>query len=324
VNSRLYDSLVTGSAGFIGSHLSEALLERGDRVLGMDSFDPYYPKAQKRRNLRRSLANPRYHFLELPVERVRLSRYLRRGGGIYHLAAQPGVRGSWGSKFDHYVQNNVLATQALLEEAVRSGLRPKVVYASSSSIYGDQPPGPMREDANPNPISPYGMTKLSAEHLGRLYARAYALSFKSTRLFTVYGPRQRPDMAFNRMFSQIAKGRPIEVYGDGRQLRDFTYVGDIVDGIMSAGSTDSEETVFNLGGNSPVRLDEAIAHIRTISRLPVKIKRSPSPKGDPRTTWADNRRARRELQFRPRTSLREGLRRQWAWHSGEAGGDLLG
>jgi UDP-glucuronate 4-epimerase len=320
----LFDSLVTGSAGFIGSHLSEALLERGDRVLGVDSFDPYYPKAQKVRNLRRSRANPHYRFLPGPIERVRLARYLRKGGTIFHLAAQPGVRGSWGTKFDHYVQNNVLATQALLEEVVRSGVRAKVVYASSSSIYGDQPPGPMREEATPNPISPYGMTKLSAEHLGRLYARAYGLSFVSTRLFTVYGPRQRPDMAFHRMFRAIRAGRPIEVYGDGRQLRDFTYVGDIIDGIVSAGSTESEETVFNLGGSSPVRLDEAIAHIRTITRLPVRIRRLPSPKGDPRTTWADNRRARRELHFRPRTSLREGLRHQWAWHSGVQGGDVVG
>jgi len=320
----LFDSLVTGSAGFIGSHLSEALLDRGDRVLGIDSFDPYYSSVQKRRNLRRSLANPRYRFLRGPVQGLRLTRYLRRGAGIYHLAAQPGVRGSWGAKFDRYVQNNVLATQALLEEVVRSGLRPKVVYASSSSIYGDQPPGPMREDANPNPISPYGMTKLSAEHLGRIYRRAYGLSFVSTRLFTVYGPRQRPDMAFNRMFRAIQSGRPIEVYGDGRQLRDFTYVGDIVDGIVSAGSIDSEETVFNLGGNSPVRLDEAIAHMRTITGRPVKIRRLPPPKGDPRTTWADNRRARRELRFHPRTPLREGLRRQWVWHSGARGGDLVG
>ncbi|MCI4372832.1 MAG: GDP-mannose 4,6-dehydratase [Thermoplasmata archaeon] len=320
----MFDSLVTGSAGFIGSHLTEALLERGDRVLGVDSFDPYYSAAQKRRNLRRSLANPAFRFLRGPIQGVRLTRYLRKGAGIYHLAAQPGVRGSWGTKFEYYVQNNVLATQALLEEVVRSGVRSKVVYASSSSIYGDQPPGPMREDATPNPISPYGMTKLSAEHMGRLYARAYALNFVSTRLFTVYGPRQRPDMAFNRMFHAIRSKKAIEVYGDGRQLRDFTYVGDIVDGIVSAGATDTEETVFNLGGSSPVRLDEAIAHIRTISRLPVKIHRLPTPKGDPRTTWADNRRARRELHFRPRTSLREGLRRQWAWQSGEAGGDLVG
>lgn len=324
VKSGLYDSLVTGSAGFIGSHLSEALLERGDRVLGVDSFDPYYSTVLKRKNLRRPLANPHYRFLRGPVQGIRLARYLRKGGAIYHLAAQPGVRGSWGDKFDHYVRNNVLATQSLLEEVVRSGLRPRVVYASSSSIYGDQPPGPMREDANPNPISPYGMTKLSAEQLGRLYARAHGVSFYSTRLFTVYGPRQRPDMAFNRLFRAVRAGRPIEVYGDGRQLRDFTYVGDIVDGIVSAGTADSSETLFNLGGNSPVRLNEAIAHIRTISRLPVKIRRLPLPKGDPRATWADNRRARRELHFRPHTSLREGLRRQWAWHSGEEEGDLGG
>ncbi len=323
VKRQLYDSVVTGCAGFIGSHLTEALLERGDRVLGVDAFDPYYPASLKRKNLRRSLAHAHFRFQEIPVDRLRLGRTLRRGGVVFHLAAQPGVRGSWGEKFDHYVENNVLATQALLEEVVRSGTRPRVVYASSSSIYGDQPAGPMREDATPNPISPYGMTKLAAEHLGRLYARAYGLSFASTRLFTVYGPRQRPDMAFNRMIRSIRTGRPIEVFGDGRQLRDFTYVGDIVDGIVSAGATDSGETVFNLGGSAPVRLDEAIGHLRSISRQPVKLRRLPTPKGDPRATWADNRRARRELHFRPRTSLREGLRRQWEWQSGVAGGDRL-
>jgi UDP-glucuronate 4-epimerase len=319
----LYDSVVTGCAGFIGSHLSEALLERGDRVLGVDAFDPYYPAAMKQKNLRRSRADPRFHFLRIRVQDLRLRRYLRRGGTVYHLAAQPGVRGSWGTKFDHYVENNVLATQALLEEVVRCGARPRVVYASSSSIYGDQPAGPMREDATPNPISPYGMTKLSAEHLGRLYARAYGLRFVSTRLFTVYGPRQRPDMAFHRMFRAVRAGRPIDVYGDGRQLRDFTYVGDIVRGIMSAGATDSSASVFNLGGSDPVHLDEAIRTIRTVTGRPVRVRRLPLPKGDPRATWADTRRARTDLKFRPRTSLREGLRRQWAWHAGVPGGDRL-
>jgi UDP-glucuronate 4-epimerase len=323
VNSCLYDSLVTGSAGFVGSHLTELLLERGDRVLGVDSFDPYYPAEQKRRNLRRSLEHPKFKFVRGRIQDVRLARYLRKGAGIYHLAAQPGVRGSWGTKFHRYVENNVLATQALLEEVVRSGVRPRIVYASSSSVYGDQPTGPMTEDATPNPVSPYGMTKLSAEHMGRLYARAYGVSFVSTRLFTVYGPRQRPDMAFNKFFRAVRDGKPIEVYGDGRQLRDFTYVGDIISGIVSAGASDSRETVFNLGGSSPVRLDEAIGYIRTITGRPVKIRRAAVQTGDPRTTWADTRRARRELNFRPKTSLREGLRRQWAWQAGEVGGDLL-
>ncbi|MCI4365240.1 MAG: NAD-dependent epimerase/dehydratase family protein [Thermoplasmata archaeon] len=320
----MFDSLVTGSAGFVGSHLVEALLERGDRVLGVDSFDPYYSSAQKRRNLRRSLHNHRYRFVRGRIQGVNVARYVSKGAVIYHLAAQPGVRGSWGTKFDRYVQNNVLATQALLESAVRSGVRPKVVYASSSSIYGDQPTGPMPEEANPNPVSPYGMTKLAAEHLGRLYARAYGLPFVSTRLFTVYGPRQRPDMAFHRFFRAVRSGRPIEVFGDGRQLRDFTYVGDIVDGIVRAGASDSKHTVFNLGGNSPVPLTDAISYIREVTGRPVKITRRAPQTGDPRATWADNRRARSELKFRPRTPLLEGLRRQWAWQSGEAGGDLVG
>jgi nucleoside-diphosphate-sugar epimerase len=320
----LYDAVVTGAAGFVGSHLTERLLERGDRVLGVDSYDPYYSSRQKRQNLRRALEHPRFRFLPKPVQRVGVARHLGRGTVVYHLAAQPGVRGSWGAKFGHYVENNVLATQSLLEGMVRAGRKGRVVYASSSSIYGDQPPGPMPEDALPNPVSPYGMTKLSAEHLGRLYARAYGLSFVSTRLFTVYGPRQRPDMAFHRFFLAARARRAIDVYGDGRQLRDFTYVGDIVDGIVRAGETDSAEVVFNLGGNSPVRLDHAIGLIRSVTGLPVRIHRAGSQRGDPRATWADNRRARRVLRFRPRTPLREGLRRQWEWHQGRGGGDALG
>jgi nucleoside-diphosphate-sugar epimerase len=316
----LYDSIVTGSAGFIGSHLTEALLARGDRVLGIDSFDPYYPHRLKRENLETSLAQSRFRFVQADLVTSRLEKYIGRDTRIFHLAAQPGVRGSWGARFSRYVRNNIQATQAVLEAASRSGRRVRVVYASSSSIYGDQPEGAMREDALPNPVSPYGVTKLAGEHMGRVYAKASGLSVTSTRFFTVYGPRQRPDMAFNRFIAAVARDQPIEVYGDGHQLRDFTFVSDIVAGVVAAGSVDSPSPVYNLGGDSPVRLSEAVALIGKVSGRRVKIRRRPLPLGDPRATWANIRRARRELGFRPRVRLAKGLAAQHAWQCGPGGG----
>jgi UDP-glucuronate 4-epimerase len=312
----LFDSLVTGTAGFIGSHLTEALLERGDRVLGVDSFDPYYDRRLKRRNLKTALANPRFRFVEADLLKFPLEKHLNRGSRIYHLAGQPGVRGSWGEEFHRYARNNILATQAVYEAASRSGKKVRVVYASSSSIYGDQPSGAMSEGALPNPISPYGVTKLAGEHLGRLYAKAKGLSVTSLRFFTVYGPRQRPDMAFNRFIAAVTRGQSIDIYGDGRQLRDFTYVSDIVAGILAAGTVDSPSTIYNLGGSSPVPLGDAVRTLAKVCDLPVRISRRPLPLGDPRATWADTRRAHRELGFRARVRLPEGLAAQLAWQVG--------
>lgn len=305
--------MVTGSAGFIGSQVAEELLGQGERVLGIDSFDSYYSRTAKRRNLTSALESPRFTFRSSDIRALRLDRYLGKDTRVFHLAAQPGVRGSWGPRFEHYVQNNVLATQALFESVVRAGHRTKVVYASSSSVYGVQPSGAMREDALPNPISPYGMTKLAGEHLGRTYARAHGLPFVALRFFTVFGPRQRPDMAFHRFFRAAALGRPIEVLGTGRQLRDFTYVGDIVRGMVRAGSTDRAEGVYNLGRGSPVRLLEAIRQIRRITGAELPLQRRPLPAGDPDVTWADVRRARQAFGYRPTFDLAEGLRNQWAW-----------
>lgn len=308
---------MTGSAGFIGSHLVDRLLSDGERVLGIDSFDPYYPAAMKRRNLAGALANPRFTFRKADLATVRFDRLLSRATRVYHLAAQPGVRGSWGPLFHHYVQNNVLATQALIESMVRARRPNRLVYSSSSSVYGPQPPGAMREDALPNPISPYGVTKLAGEHLGRLYAAERDLPFVALRFFTVYGPRQRPDMAFHRFFRAAEEDRPLEILGSGRQMRDFTFVGDIVEGMVRAGSLERARGVYNLGRGAPVRLLEAVRQIGEIADAKIRLHRSARPLGDPDLTWADTRRARRELGYRPRVDIADGLRRQWAWHQGD-------
>ncbi len=310
----VYDSVVTGAAGFIGSHLAERLVDRGDRVLGIDSFDSYYPRRAKLRNLAHLTGSPRFELRRADLRRIRLERHLAPGTTVYHLAGQPGVRGSWGSRFDQYADNNILATQALLEGLARAGGRNRLVYGSSSSIYGVQPSGAMGEEAVPNPISPYGMTKLAAEHLGRAYARAHSLPFVALRFFTVYGPRQRPDMAFHRFFRAARAGRPLQLFGTGRQLRDFTYVSDTVDGLVRAGAPGGPVGTFNLGRGSPVRLMAAMREIQRIVGSEVPLERGPRPAGDPDVTWADIRRATKAFGYRPRVELAEGLRHQWAWH----------
>jgi len=310
------DSVVTGAAGFIGSQLAESLLERGDRVVGIDSFDPFYAARTKRRNLETALGNPRYRFIRADLLGYRLDRLLADGPVVYHLAAQAGVRGSWGKRFSGYARNNLLATQAVFESSVRSHRPARVVYASSSSVYGDQPPGASDEDALPNPVSPYGVTKLAAEHLGRTYAKSYGLTVTALRFFTVYGPRQRPDMAFNRFIEAIRRGRAIEVYGRGRQLRDFTFVSDIVAGLVAAGEVRDPSPVYNLGGGSPVTLSEALRTLSKVSGHTLLMHHRPLPPGDAKATWADIRRARKELGFRPRVKLREGLAAQWAAQTG--------
>lgn len=303
---------MTGAAGFLGSRLCQQLLDEGRTVLGIDSFDPFYARAVKERNLARIPRDDRFRLVEGDLLDLDLGALLPTGCRIFHLAGQPGVSGSWGGQFDRYARNNVLATQRLLE--VARGREPSLlVYGGSSSVYGNQPEGPMSELARPAPISPYGVTKLAGEHLCHLYGQAYGLPVIALRFFSVYGPGQRPDMVFYRFIEAAAAGHPIVVHGDGGQSRDFTYVDDIVDGIRAAASSRALGRTFNLGGGAPTRLRDVLTLLEKISGRPLTLQAGPLPPGDPRSTWADTREARTAFDFAPKVRLEEGLQHQWEW-----------
>ncbi|MHB8351773.1 MAG: NAD-dependent epimerase/dehydratase family protein [Thermoplasmata archaeon] len=316
ISDQVYDSIVTGSAGFIGSHLAEHLIDRGDRVLGIDSFDDYYASVNKEDNLTRLKAEPRFTLQRGDLRTLPLREFIGPQTKVFHLAAQPGVRGSWGANFSRYVDNNILATQTILEALATAKHPGALIYASSSSVYGEPPEGPTAEGHPTRPISPYGMTKLAGEHLVRLYGQTRGLSTVSLRFFTVYGPRQRPDMAFHRFFQAIKMGQPIDVYGDGLQLRDFTYIDDIVAGILAASESGSVGQVFNLGGGAPVALEKAIQYLGAAAGTAPSVRHLEPQIGDPRATWADIGQARRVFEFHPRVTLKEGLLKQWGWQEG--------
>jgi UDP-glucuronate 4-epimerase len=281
-------------------------------VVGIDDFDDYYARAAKERNLAALQGNPHFAFVERDLAEAELSDLLDPGARIFHLAGQPGVRGSWGPQFTRYVRNNILATQRLLEISVRA--RPaRFIYAGSSSVYGEQPPGPTSETALPSPLSPYGVTKLAAEHLCHLYRRAHGIPVVALRFFTVYGPRQRPDMAFHRFIEAMRANREITLFGDGSQTRDFTYVDDIVAALVAAGETNDAAGVYNLGGGTPASVRQVLAILEKLAGRPARLKIEKDPVGEPKATWADTSRARQGLGFRPGVSLEEGLRRQWEW-----------
>jgi len=314
--------VVTGAAGFIGSHLTERLLDLGYDVIGIDSFEDYYDVALKRINVSRSFESEAFKLvktgiLELAADtggepQSRLHRLLLGADAVFHLAAQAGVRKSWGRDFAIYTLNNVRATQAILEAAKAVGV-PKVVYASSSSVYGDTDRLPMSEEAACWPHSPYGVTKLAAEHLCSLYMRNFGLNTASFRFFTVYGPRQRPDMAFNIFMRSVLEGRSISVFGDGTQTRDFTFVDDIVDGLL-LGLDPEVAGIYNFGGGSRVSLNQAIDVIEKLTHIPVERVQVGAQAGDVRDTWAALHKAR-EIGYSPSVSLEEGLAREWEWLS---------
>ena len=320
--------LVTGTAGFIGSTLAEALLSLGHKVLGIDCFTGYYSRTIKEANLSRLLDQEGFSFLDCDLLETDLVAVLAGGhckaamarppasepsvDYIFHLAAQAGVRASWGDSFEIYTRNNILATQRLLEAARQIPPR-KFVYASSSSIYGDAECCPTSETLTPHPVSPYGVSKLAAEHLCFLYNRNYDIQVAALRYFTVYGPRQRPDMAFHRFIRAIEQGQEIEVYGDGEQTRDFTFVEDAVRGTIAAAFADCAREVFNLGGGSRVTVNEIIATIESILGERAKVRHLPEQKGDVRHTSADTSKAKTILAYAPQVGLREGISREAAW-----------
>ena len=306
------NALVTGAAGFVGSHVVEALLDRGATVVGLDCFTSYYARAAKESNLAGVSGRPGFTFLDVPVQRADLDSLLRNATHVFHLAAQAGVRKSWGREFDEYLTQNVEATQVLLEACVGRPLT-RMVYASSSSVYGDAVSIPMREDGLPQPLSPYGVTKLAAEQLCHLYFANHGVPTVSLRFFTVYGPRQRPDMAFYRFLNAGMAGRPVVVYGDGEQTRDFTYVSDIVAATLAAADQGAPGGVYNVGGGSRVSVNHVLDLVAQVVGRRLDVRREASQKGDMRNTYADTTRARRELGFAPQVSLPEGLEAEHRW-----------
>jgi len=303
--------VVTGCAGFIGSHLAQALLARGDDVVGIDVFTDYYPRELKEGNLQGLLSNPRFVFLEADLVDAPLASLIAGTDGVFHLAAQPGVRGSWGRTFSVYVRDNLLATQRVFEAASGSGVR--VVFASSSSVYGNAPDYPTREDSELRPVSPYGVTKLTCEQLASAYAEGTGLDYIGMRYFTVYGPRQRPDMAAERIATALARGGRFEVYGNGEQSRDVTYVDDAVTAtiaVMEAGRTGS---LYNVGGGSETSLREMIELCQKISGRELDVHYGAAATGDVRRTAADCSAIRADVGWLPQTSLEDGLTSQLAW-----------
>jgi UDP-glucuronate 4-epimerase len=292
--------VVTGAAGFVGSQLVEALQAGGHEVVAVDSFTDYYDPALKEENA----AAFDVARLDLAEDDLALDGF----DGVFHLAGQPGVRASF-VDFDLYVRRNVLATQKVFERAAGAGVR--VVFASSSSVYGDAERYPTPEDAAPKPISPYGITKLACEHL----AYAYRLDAVLLRYFTVYGPRQRPDMAFARVVGALARGAAFELYGDGSQSRSFTYVADVVDATIAAMDRAPAGAVYNVGGGTEATMRDAIAALERISGRTLDVIESPAAVGDVRRTAADTSRIERELDWRATTGLEDGLRAQWEWAS---------
>ncbi len=304
--------LITGVAGFIGSHLAERLLREGYELIGIDSFVDNYPKHIKENNIKGLLQSSKFKFVEASIGDINLSEIVDQVDVVYHQAAIPGVRSSWGQNFEQYTVNNINATQTLLEACKDKRIK-KFIYASSSSVYGDAMELPVRESNPKSPISPYGVTKLAGENLASLYFECYRVPTVSLRYFTVYGPRQRPDMAFHRFISAILDERQIEIYGNGEQTRDFTYVDDAVDANVRAFLNGKEGGIYNIGGGSRVKLIESLNIIEEVSGKKADLKFIEAQRGDAMHTYADVSNAKRDLGYAPKFDIKEGLRRHYDW-----------
>lgn len=300
--------IVTGVAGFVGSHLAERLVAEGHEVLGIDAFITSYPRELKEANLGALRRSSRFQFMEGDLSEMDLPAVLTEQEWIFHQAGQAGVRTSWGEHFSVYAQCNILATQRLLEAAAHSPYLKRLVFASSSSVYGKTPELPLTEQTLPLPVSPYGVTKLAAEHLCMLYWHNYGVPVVALRYFTVYGPRQRPDMSFHIFGKALLSGQSIDIYGDGQQTRDFTYIDDIVTAnLLAAESKPAEGLVMNIAGGSRISLLDAIARMQEIAGRKAEVRYLAEAKGDMRDTYADIATAERVLGFRPKVDLGQGL-----------------
>jgi nucleoside-diphosphate-sugar epimerase len=306
--------IVTGAAGFIGSHLVDALLDTGETVIGIDEFNEYYDSRLKRQNLAQALNHPQFNLIEDNILNLDWSELLKDTEIVFHQAAQTGVRASWGQDFHFYTERNLNATQVILEAAKEAKDLQRFVYASSSSIYGNAETLPTPESTCPQPVSPYGITKLAAEQLCWQYYQNFAVPATALRYFTVYGPRQRPDMAFHKFFRAILNQQPITIYGDGEQTRDFTFVSDIIAANLAAARVaDAVGEVFNIGGGSRVALNQVLEKMETIVGTEIKRTYLERARGDARDTSAEISKAEQILQYVPQVNLGEGLSREWEW-----------
>ena len=302
-------TLVTGAAGFIGSHVVDRLLSDGHEVVGVDAFTASYSRRRKERNLDSAAGHDGFSLVEGDLLELDLDDLLQGIDGLVHLAGEPGVRRSWRA-LPRYLGRNVLTTERLLEAAWKNATS-RFVYASSSSVYGSDPGHPVGEDYSKRPTSPYGLSKLAAEELVGLYARERGVPGTILRYFTVYGPRQRPEMAVSRFISSALRGRPVEVFGDGGQVRDMTYVSDAVDATVAA--LDAPPGVYNVGGGTRATVNALLDAVGGVIGSPVEARYGPATEGDMRSTWADSRRAMRSLGYRPRVGLEEGISAQMRW-----------
>lgn len=305
-------AIVTGVAGFIGSHLAERLLTENYKVIGIDCFTDYYSKKIKKNNLS-ILKNKNFTFLEQDIIEMDLTPIIEKSEFIFHEAAQPGVRASWGNQFHTYVKDNILTTQRILEASKKSKNLEKIVMASSSSVYGEQEGIMIENKTIPKPNSPYGATKLASENLGLLYASNYRVPITPLRYFTVYGPRQRPDMGFFKFIEANLLGKEITVYGDGKQIRDFTFISDIIDANLKCMESQTHGNVLNIGGGKTYSVIEVLNKIESITGKKNKLNFIDEQKGDVKRTEACIDRAIKEISYSPKISLNEGLEKEISW-----------
>jgi nucleoside-diphosphate-sugar epimerase len=307
-------SVVTGAAGFIGSHVAETLLKQGEQVIGIDHFNDYYSPELKRQNISGFINHPNFKLIDGDIQFLDWNLLLEDVDVIYHQAAQAGVRASWGTSFRAYTERNINATQIILEAAKDAKNLKRFIYASTSSIYGNAETLPTSETIAPQPVSPYGITKLAAERLGGLYHDNFGVAFCALRYFTVYGPRQRPDMGFHKFYKAAIEGKAIDVFGDGRQTRDFTFISDAVAANLAAAKCDAANgQIFNIGGGSRVVLEDVLDLMGDIMGESIIRNYIDQARGDARHTAADVTKAKDVFGFVPQVSLREGLTQQWQW-----------
>lgn len=307
-------SIVTGAAGFIGSHLVEALLNQGEHVIGIDHFNDYYDPALKRKNISHFENHPAFKLIEGDIRFLDWAALLVDVEVVYHQAAQAGVRASWGHGFRAYTERNINATQVLLEAAKDAKQLKRLVFASTSSVYGNAETLPTHESICPQPVSPYGITKLAAERLCWLYYKNFGVPFTALRYFTVYGPRQRPDMAFHKFLKLVMRSQAIPIYGDGQQTRDFTFISDAIAANLAAATVpEATGEIFNIGGGSRVVLAEVIDTMEKVVGRPIRRNHIETAIGDARHTAADVSKAQKILGYQPQVSLVDGLTQEWLW-----------